>query len=169
MWASAGPGPSSSSPNQWKSDGSVKINNSVSARSNYRERSNIKSASGSALTGSVPRKMVEALHKVCFQHSLGFEPMLPDSLQPVDKWLTTKPLVRIYCSKKRFMTRRISPPATDFLRTGLLYSDFQDEYQGQTRYTRILERKSLIDKSYRMLHRLELKYFHFAQFLLNAH
>ena len=33
MWASAGPGPSSSSPKQWKSDGSVKIYNSVSARS----------------------------------------------------------------------------------------------------------------------------------------
>ena len=45
----------------------------------------------------------------------------------------------------------------------------QVEYQGQTRYTRILERKPLIDTSYRIQHRLELKYFHFAQFLLNAH
>ena len=33
IWASAGPGPSSSSPKQWKSDGSIKIFNSVSARS----------------------------------------------------------------------------------------------------------------------------------------
>ena len=33
MWASAGPGPSSSSPKQWKSDGHVKIYNSVRARS----------------------------------------------------------------------------------------------------------------------------------------
>ena len=33
MWASAGPGPSSSSPKQRKSDGRVKIYNSVSARS----------------------------------------------------------------------------------------------------------------------------------------
>ena len=33
MWASAGPGPSSSSPKQCKSDGRVKIYNSVSARS----------------------------------------------------------------------------------------------------------------------------------------
>ena len=32
MWASAGPGPSSSSPKQWKSDGRVKIDNFVSAR-----------------------------------------------------------------------------------------------------------------------------------------
>ena len=45
----------------------------------------------------------------------------------------------------------------------------QLEYQGQTRNTRILERKPLIDTSYRIQHRLELKYFHFAQFLLNAH
>ena len=33
MWASAGQGPSSSSPKQWKLDGRVKIYNSVSARS----------------------------------------------------------------------------------------------------------------------------------------
>ena len=33
MWASVGPGPSSSSPKQCKSDGRVKIYNSVSARS----------------------------------------------------------------------------------------------------------------------------------------
>ena len=41
---------------------------------------------------------------------------------------------------------------------------FQFEHQGQTRYTRILERKPLIDTSYRIRHRLELKYLHFAQF-----
>ena len=33
MWASAGPGQSSSTPKQWKTDGHVKIYNSVSARS----------------------------------------------------------------------------------------------------------------------------------------
>ena len=38
--------------------------------------------------------------------------MLPDSLQPV---FTTKLFVCIICSKKWYMTRRISPPATDFL------------------------------------------------------
>ena len=43
------------------------------------------------------------------------------------------------------------------------------EYQGQTRNTRILKRKPLIDTSYCIWHRLELTYFHFAQFLLNAH
>ena len=70
--ASVGPGLSSSSPRQWESDGRVKIYNSVSARSpltkskkeKIRERSNIKSARVSALTGSVPRKMAEALQRV---------------------------------------------------------------------------------------------------------
>ena len=46
---------------------------------------------------------------------------------------------------------------------------FQVQYQGQTWNTRILERKPLVDTSYRIRHRLELKYVHFAQFLLNAH
>ena len=74
MWASAGPGPSSSSPKQCKSDGHVKawVYNSVSARSplmkskgkNYRECSSIKSAGVNALTGSVPLKMDEALQRV---------------------------------------------------------------------------------------------------------
>ena len=45
----------------------------------------------------------------------------------------------------------------------------QVEYQGQTRSTRILERKPLINTSYHIRHRLELKYFHLAQFFLNAH
>ena len=49
------------------------------------------------------------------------------------------------------------------------------EYQGQTRYARILDRKPFIDTCYRTGHRLELKYFQvhfavkFAQFLLQAH
>ena len=38
--------------------------------------------------------------------------------------------------------------------------------QWQTLYTRILERKPFIDTSYRIGHRLELKYFHFGQFFL---
>ena len=45
----------------------------------------------------------------------------------------------------------------------------QIEYQGQARNTRILERKPLINTSYGIRHGLELKYFHFAQFLLVAH
>ena len=72
MWASAGPGPSSRSLKPCKSDGCVKIYNSVSATSpltkskkkKYRERSNIKCASASALTGSVQCKMAEVLLRV---------------------------------------------------------------------------------------------------------
>ena len=45
----------------------------------------------------------------------------------------------------------------------------QVEYQGQTQNTRILECKPLIYTSYCIQLRLELKYFHLAQFLLNAH
>ena len=41
---------------------------------------------------------------------------------------------------------------------------FHVDYQGQTRNTRILERKPLIDTSYSIQHRLELKYQHLAQF-----
>ena len=42
----------------------------------------------------------------------------------------------------------------------------QVEYQGQTLYIRILEHQPFIDTSYHIGHRLELKYFHLAQFLL---
>ena len=45
----------------------------------------------------------------------------------------------------------------------------QVEYQGQAHNTRILERKPLIDTFYLIQHRFELKYLHFAQFLLIAH
>ena len=47
MWESAGPGPSSSSPKQWKSDCRVKIYNSVSARApltKSKNRKNMESA-----------------------------------------------------------------------------------------------------------------------------
>ena len=58
MWASASQGLSSISPKQWKSDGHVKIYNSVSVRlpqtkskkKNYRERSTLQSEHVSALT-----------------------------------------------------------------------------------------------------------------------
>ena len=50
---------------------------------------------------------------------------------------------------------------------GLLFSDCSSEYQGQKRYSRILEHTPFIDICHRIRHRLELKYFHFAQFLLN--
>ena len=110
MWASAGQGQSSSFPKQWKSDSCVQIYNSVSARmpltkskkKKCREHSNIKSARVTALTGSVPRKRSSR----SFQHTSGIEPMSPDSLLHA---LTTKPLVRIDCSKKQYMTRHFFP------------------------------------------------------------
>ena len=68
------------------------------------------------------------------------------------------------------MTHRISPPATNFLCIQDCHSWIaQVEYQGQTQNTRILKRKPLNDTFHRILHGLELKYFHFAQFLLKAH
>ena len=43
------------------------------------------------------------------------------------------------------------------------------EYQGQARNTRIIERKPLINTSYRIQHELKLKYFQLAQFLPISH
>ena len=62
-------------------------------------------------------------------------------------------------------------PGTDFCVQDYRFRIAQFEYQGQsgqTRNTRILERRPLINTSHRNLHRLELKYFHLAQFFLNA-
>ena len=109
-------------------------------KKNYRERSNIKSARVSALTGSVPRNMAEA-HR--FPHWSRTKQMYDSSYFATCNW---------FFGVQDCSTRI-----------------FHLEYQGQTLNTRILERKPLIDTSYRIRHRLELKYFHFAQFLLNAH
>ena len=48
-------------------------------------------------------------------------------------------------------------------------STWQAIYQGQTRYTRILDLKLFINTFNCILHRLESKYFLFTQFLLNGH
>ena len=76
-------------------------------KKNYRERSNIKSARVSALTGSVPRKMAEAQQRVSalFRIRTHVARLTATSL---------KPLNRINRWKKRYMTRRISPLANDF-------------------------------------------------------
>ena len=59
------------------------------------------------------------------------------------------------------MTCRISPPAA-FKSVELIFFAYRTVvlglFQGQTRNTRILERKPLINTSYCMQHRLELKY-----------
>ena len=75
MWASADPGPTTKLTQVLQNSASWMVVlrfTTLSARDrhwrnprkkNYRERSNIKSARVSALTGSVPRKMAEALQK----------------------------------------------------------------------------------------------------------
>ena len=45
----------------------------------------------------------------------------------------------------------------------------QVEYQGQTRYARNIDCKYFIHTYCSIGNRLELSYFHFAQFSLNAH
>ena len=127
MWASAGPGLTSSSPNQWKSDGRVESYNSISARSPltktkkniYRERSKIEIVRVSAKTGSVPCKMAEARQSVsapCWNRTL---------IPALQTALTTKPLVRIDWQKITvYDSSYFATCNRFFLRTGLLYSDF---------------------------------------------
>ena len=67
------------------------------------------------------------------------------------------------------MHQHISQPGTTFCMQDYCSWIAQVEYQGQTQYTRLLEHKPLIDTSYRIGHRVELKCFHFAQFFLNVH
>ena len=98
-------------------------------RKNHRERSNIKSACVSALTGSVQSKMAYVWQT--FQHS---------------------PLI-----EKLFVVFRHLQPI--FLHTGLLFLDFPSWISRSARNKRILERKPLIDTSYCILHRLELNIF----------
>ena len=132
----------------------------------YRERSSIKYARVSA---RAPSQCHAKWPRRCraFQHYSGIEPMSPNSLQLT---LTTKPLVLINCLKKTaYDSSYFATCNWFFCVQDCRTRTFQREYQGQTRNTRILERRPLIDTSYRIQHRLELKYFHFAQFLLNAH
>ena len=68
------------------------------------------------------------------------------------------------------MTRCFLQPATDFFVVqDCRYWIVLVQYQGKKRNTRILERKPLTNTSYQIQHRLELKYFHFAQCLVNTH
>ena len=81
-----------------------------------------------------------------FQHPAGIEPMPPNSMLLT---LTTKPKVSIKWPGKtvdhslNFTTRNCVLNWRSLI--------VQIEYQGQTRNTRILERKPLIDTSYRVL------------------
>ena len=111
----------------------------IQEKKHYGERS----AHVSALTGSVPRKMASALA------------------------LTTQPLVHIKWTKKMVYDSSyyLNCFALLFLVQNCQSQIAQVEYQGEASNTRILKRKPMIDTSYRIQHRLELKLFH----LLNAH
>ena len=118
----------------------------------------------SALTGSELSATQWLRRCKALQHSSGIEPKTPDSLWPV---LTTKPLVRINGLKKTVYDSPYFTTCNFNLKLNWFFCIqncnswiFQVEYQGQ----RILECKPLIDTSYSIWHRLELKYFHFAQF-----
>ena len=162
MWASAGPDPSSSSPKQCKSDDRVEIYNSVSARSpltkSKKEKIRAQQYKKRACQCSAMQNWLGAAERISTLQKI--ESMLPDTLQPV---LTTKSLIRFNLQGKTAYDSSYFATCNWFFgiqdcRTQI----FQLEYQGQTRNTRILERKPLIDTSYRISHRLELKYFHFA-------
>ena len=85
--------------------------------------------------------------------------------------LTTKPLVCINCLKKTVYHSSYLATCNKFFSIQDCHTwTFQVEYQGQTEFLNTsLHLIALIFTSYCIQHRLELKYFHFAQFLLNAH
>ena len=149
----------------WRAQCHAKWRNPI--KEHYKERSNIKSASVSALTGSVPRKMAEEQQR--------FSAPRGNRTRAARLWLTltTKPWVCVSLQRKWYATWRVT--VTCFATCNPLFwgqdcrsQIAQVEYQGQARKTRILESKPLIDTSYRIRHRFELKYFHFAQIFLIA-
>ena len=100
-----------------------------------------------------------------FRHPVEVKPMSPDYLRLA---LTTKPWFHIELMKKTVYESESSFLATwncffaHRNRQDYRSRNAQVEYQGQARYTRILECKPLINTSYRIRHRLdslELKYF----------
>ena len=124
-----------------------------------------KCARVSALTGS-PAQWHAKWPRGCSQPLLYSNPCRQSYY--ISRSPLSQQLVSISLSKEYF-TLCISRPWTDFCVQYCCSRIDQIEYQGQTRNTRILESKPLIDTYYCIRHRLELKYFHFAQFLLNPH
>ena len=121
-----------------------------------------------------------------FQHPAGIEPKSPDSLQLTLTCQSDKKVVKNQwlCQSVRVsLTKKFVYDSSYYLKCFATCNCFfcvqtcqsriaQVQGQpGQARKTRILERKPLINTSYRIRHRLELKYFHLklAQFLLIAH
>ena len=131
-----------------------------------------KSARVSALTGSVQRKMVKGLQRVlarCWNRTQ----VALRTVTHLNHWVIGSYQSTEENSVTLLVVSRNLQQLSSFCvqdccsrRTSRIA---QVECQGQARNTRTLERKPLINTFYRIGHRLELKYFHFAQFLLNAH
>ena len=103
------------------------------------------------------------------QHSSGIEPICRPTLCDSAQWDLPWPPSHWFLSIARKKTSYFATCNWFFCVQDCRTQIFQVEYQGQTRNTRSFERKPLIEKSNCIRHRLELKYFHFAQLLLNAH
>ena len=97
---------------------------------NYRECSNIKRARVSALTGSVPRKMAEALQSV--SALIRNHVISPNSLRLT---LTTKTFVRIKIWKKWYVSSYFATCNLFFCVQDWRTRIFQFEYQGQIRFS----------------------------------
>ena len=116
-----------------------------------------KSARVNALTGSVPRKKAEGRQRVW-------------ALYRNQTHVSRLTVTRLKHQAMSFyvwlvLSRNVEP----IFRAGLSFSDFSSwilTYQGQTRYTRVLNLKPFIDVCYSIEHRLVLKYFLFASMLI---
>ena len=102
-----------------------------------------------------------------FEQPVWFKLTSTDSLQLA---LTNKPWVIIDLEKRKCdMTSNISQPwSIFFLHPRLSFLDCSSWIWGQTLWIRIIHSKPSVDTCYCIQRRLELKYFHFPQFLLNA-
>ena len=171
LWASAGQGPNSSSPKQCKSDGCVKIDNSVRARLPLRKSNENQSAEiwnhayqcidwlSARQNGQKAAEGFSALLESNLSHlTLCYSPW-PLSHEFV-LWSSEKKnsiCLVVFCNLQLF-----------FLCVYRIVVLWLFKLNIKTRHE-IPERKPLIDTSNHIQHRLELKYFLFAHFLLNAH
>ena len=114
--ASAGPGPSSSSPKQWKSGGSVKIYNFVSTRSlltkskkkNLSRAKQYEKRACQSTDGLTQNGLGTAERFITDHKSNPSRPTHCESHSPLSHWFVS------IARKNRYMTHRVSPPATDF-------------------------------------------------------
>ena len=126
-----------------------------------------KSACVSALTGSVPNRLAEGLQKVSepFKNWVHVARLTMTCLKHLQRAISS-----FWSSKKNGIWLVTTCNLEMIFCMQYCHSWIaQVEYQGQTQYTRILDSKPFIDTCCHIGYRLELKYLHFVQFLLNAH